>query len=148
MEAGTFCLAFLADASAFPSVYNFLFAKGLVMDLGAAELEGFSVRGLGASLGDFLEWGETFASEGLKDGLLRMAHWSYMGISSGTSSWMTHQMSEKQLSWQQFSFRVHEGKLISLPCFTFGWRHDPSSSGRLAESAQCFELQLCFSLLP
>ena len=74
VEARTFGLAFLADASTFPSDCSFLFAAGLVNDLGAAEPEGYLlVRGMGARLGDILGVGKTFTGEGLLDGLLRMA---------------------------------------------------------------------------
>ena len=83
MGAGAPGLGFLADASAFPSDYSFLFATGVVKDLGAAEPEGFLV---GACLGDLLGEGKTFTGEGHLDGLLRMARWSYMGISSRASS--------------------------------------------------------------
>ena len=64
MEAGTFGLALLVEASVFPSDIHFLFG---------ADPEGLSVTGLGASLGDFLGEGETFTHEGLCCGLLRMA---------------------------------------------------------------------------
>ena len=80
MEAGMIFFAFLADAATFSSVINFLFAAG------AAEPEGLSETQAGASLGDILNGGETFAGEGVWYGLSRRARLSYIGISSGASS--------------------------------------------------------------
>ena len=48
MKAGTLGLAFLAEASSFPSDYNFLFTVGI------EECKGLLVTEVGASLGDFL----------------------------------------------------------------------------------------------
>ena len=68
VEAKTLVLAFLTEAIAFSSGSSFLFVEG------AAEPEGLSETGAGASLGDDLSGGETFTGEGVWYGLSRRAH--------------------------------------------------------------------------